>query len=233
MRHGHGYPCRMPPSDNARGVQPGPLTVQAEIQQVGGASLKVLPAFSTNGFSGKSRRPREMPLRAKDDETPAPRKFTLERAEGSSLPCRHQTRHRCHPAPRGSLFLDPDRLAQSPRRRELSAVGARLSAETGLPYLQPPTGEQVAGTYRQSLTLTSGRFAHDRQRSGLPARPVAAAVGEATRPACLRLGEGWRRDRMGDGSEARHRILGENECRIVERSEHRALSPSMSDLRPC
>ena len=115
--------------------------------------------FSTNGFSGKSRRPREMPLRAKDDETPAPRKFTLERAEGSSLPCRHQTRHRCHPAPRGSLFLDPDRLAQSPRRRELSAVGARLSAETGLPYLQPATGEQVAGAYRQSLTLTSRRFA--------------------------------------------------------------------------
>ena len=50
-------------------------------------------------------------------------------------------------------------LLDTLRRRELSAVGARLSAETGLPYLQPATGEQVAGTYRQSLTLTSGRFA--------------------------------------------------------------------------
>ncbi|MHB8886157.1 MAG: relaxase/mobilization nuclease domain-containing protein [Methylovirgula sp.] len=50
-------------------------------------------------------------------------------------------------------------LLDTLRRRELSAVGARLSAETGLPYLQPTAGEHVAGTYRQSLTLTSGRFA--------------------------------------------------------------------------
>ncbi len=50
-------------------------------------------------------------------------------------------------------------LLDTLRRRELSAVGARLSAETGLPYLLPATGEQVAGTYRRSLTLTSGRFA--------------------------------------------------------------------------
>ena len=50
-------------------------------------------------------------------------------------------------------------LLDTLRRRELGAVGARLSAETGLPYLQAATGEQVAGAYRQSLTLTSGRFA--------------------------------------------------------------------------
>jgi type IV secretory pathway VirD2 relaxase len=50
-------------------------------------------------------------------------------------------------------------LLDTLRRRELGAVGARLSAETGLPYLPPATGEQVAGIYRQSLTLTSGRFA--------------------------------------------------------------------------
>ncbi len=50
-------------------------------------------------------------------------------------------------------------LLDTLRRRELSAVGTRLSAETGLPYRQTATGEQVAGTYRQSLTLTSGRFA--------------------------------------------------------------------------
>ena len=50
-------------------------------------------------------------------------------------------------------------LLDTLRRRELSAVGARMSAETGLPYLQTATGEQVAGAYRQSLTLTSGRFA--------------------------------------------------------------------------
>lgn len=50
-------------------------------------------------------------------------------------------------------------LLDTLRRRELSAVGARLSAETGLPYLLSATGEQVGGAYRQSLTLTSGRFA--------------------------------------------------------------------------
>jgi hypothetical protein len=37
--------------------------------------------------------------------------------------------------------------------------GARLSAETGLPYVPAAGGEMVAGTYRQRLTLTSGRFA--------------------------------------------------------------------------
>jgi hypothetical protein len=41
------------------------------------------------------------------------------------------------------------------RRREVDAAGARLSAETGL---MPTTGgEMVAGTYRQRLTLTSGK----------------------------------------------------------------------------
>ena len=56
------------------------------------------------------------------------------------------------------IILQRD-LLDTLRRRELSAVGARLSAETGLPYLLSGTGEQVAGTYRRSLTLTSGRFA--------------------------------------------------------------------------
>jgi type IV secretory pathway VirD2 relaxase len=45
------------------------------------------------------------------------------------------------------------------QRREVDAAGARLSAETGLPYTPAAGGEMVAGTYRQRLTLTSGRFA--------------------------------------------------------------------------
>ena len=45
------------------------------------------------------------------------------------------------------------------RRREVDAAGARLSAENGLPYAPAAGGEMVAGTYRQRLTLTSGRFA--------------------------------------------------------------------------
>jgi hypothetical protein len=45
------------------------------------------------------------------------------------------------------------------RWRELDATGAGLSAETGMPYTPSAGGEKIAGTYRQRLTLTSGRFA--------------------------------------------------------------------------
>ncbi len=45
------------------------------------------------------------------------------------------------------------------RRRELDAVGDKLSAETGLSHVKAQTGEHVAGTVRQRLTLSSGRFA--------------------------------------------------------------------------
>jgi hypothetical protein len=40
-----------------------------------------------------------------------------------------------------------------------AGAGARLSAETGRPYTPTAGRETVAGTYRQRLTLTSGRFA--------------------------------------------------------------------------
>lgn len=45
------------------------------------------------------------------------------------------------------------------RRRELDAIGAKLAGETGLPYQPKTEGANVAGTYRQRLTLASGRFA--------------------------------------------------------------------------
>jgi Protein of unknown function (DUF3363) len=50
-------------------------------------------------------------------------------------------------------------LLETLRHRELDAAGARLSAETGLPYAPAAGGENVAGTFRQRLSLTSGRFA--------------------------------------------------------------------------
>ena len=56
------------------------------------------------------------------------------------------------------IVLQRDLLATL-RRRDLDAAGARLSAEIGLPYTPAAGGEMVAGTYRQRLTLTSGRFA--------------------------------------------------------------------------
>lgn len=43
--------------------------------------------------------------------------------------------------------------------RELAAVGARVSAETGLEHLHPQAGDRVAGAVRRRLDLASGRFA--------------------------------------------------------------------------
>ncbi len=50
-------------------------------------------------------------------------------------------------------------LIDTLRRRELEAVGERIAAESGQPFNRAGSGEYVAGTYRQRLTLASGRFA--------------------------------------------------------------------------
>lgn len=56
------------------------------------------------------------------------------------------------------VVLQRDLLATL-RRRELEAVGERLSAEMGLPRHAAQAGEHVAGTFRRQLTLSSGRYA--------------------------------------------------------------------------
>lgn len=56
------------------------------------------------------------------------------------------------------IILQRD-LLNTLRRRELDDVGTRIAADTGLPHVKGASGEQVAGTYRQRLTLASGRFA--------------------------------------------------------------------------
>ncbi|ESX20598.1 type VI secretion protein [Mesorhizobium sp. LSJC255A00] len=50
-------------------------------------------------------------------------------------------------------------LIDTLRRRELEALGEKLSAETGQPFNRVRSGEFVAGSYRQRFTLASGRFA--------------------------------------------------------------------------
>ncbi|SDR45014.1 Type IV secretory pathway, VirD2 components (relaxase) [Rhizobiales bacterium GAS113] len=50
-------------------------------------------------------------------------------------------------------------LLDTLRRRELGEAGARLATQNGLPYSEAAAGEYVAGTYRQRVNLTSGRFA--------------------------------------------------------------------------
>jgi type IV secretory pathway VirD2 relaxase len=56
------------------------------------------------------------------------------------------------------IILQRD-LLNTLRRRELDEIGAKLSTDAGLPYVKAASGEHVAGTYRQRLTLSSGRFA--------------------------------------------------------------------------
>ncbi len=56
------------------------------------------------------------------------------------------------------IILQRD-LLNTLRRRELDAVGEKLSDETGRPHVRAAVGEHVGGIYRQRLTLSSGRFA--------------------------------------------------------------------------
>lgn len=61
------------------------------------------------------------------------------------------------------------------RRRELTRVGAQLSSELGLPYVETQSGGRIEGTYRRRLDLASGRFAlidKGREFTLVPWRPV-------------------------------------------------------------
>ncbi len=50
-------------------------------------------------------------------------------------------------------------LIDTLRQSELNAAAKSLAAETGLPHMPSGQGDYVAGTYRQRVTLASGRFA--------------------------------------------------------------------------
>jgi type IV secretory pathway VirD2 relaxase len=50
-------------------------------------------------------------------------------------------------------------LLETLRKRDLSAAATPLSAESGLVYRPSAEGENIAGIYRQRVTLSSGRFA--------------------------------------------------------------------------
>lgn len=59
----------------------------------------------------------------------------------------------------GQRIITQRDLLNTLRRRELDTAAGKLADETGLPYVKSATGEHVTGTYRQRLTLSSGRFA--------------------------------------------------------------------------
>lgn len=62
-------------------------------------------------------------------------------------------------ARQGRRVIFTRNLIDTLRRREVDAVADKLAKETGRPFKPAGNGEYVAGTYRQRLTLASGRFA--------------------------------------------------------------------------
>lgn len=62
-------------------------------------------------------------------------------------------------ARRGARLVFARNLLATLRQRELSAAAGALAAETGLTYRPALAGATVAGVYRRSIPLASGRFA--------------------------------------------------------------------------
>ena len=58
----------------------------------------------------------------------------------------------------GSRVIFSRDLLATLRNRELTSAADQISAETGLKYRSAAEGDLVAGTYRQRLSLASGRF---------------------------------------------------------------------------
>ena len=75
-------------------------------------------------------------------------------------------------------------------RRELDAVAARLSVETGLPHMKPAAGEHVAGVYRQ------GRRQHRMELQSETGVGIVVYACEAPGEPDLRITEGA--DRRSD-----------------------------------
>ena len=62
----------------------------------------------------------------------------------------------------GERIVFARNLLDTLRRRELDAIGEKLSAETGTPFQKAASGEYVAGAYRQRLMLVLRPLRHDR-----------------------------------------------------------------------
>ena len=96
-------------------------------------------------------------------------------------------------------------LLSTLRQRDLDDAVAKLSTETGLAHHPSTDGEHVAGTYRQRVTLASGRFAMIDDGLGfqlVPGRPCARTE---ARPARVGYGDAGRCRRLECG---RNRGLG-------------------------
>ena len=59
----------------------------------------------------------------------------------------------------GGRVVFARRLLNTLRRRELDSLAEKLATETGISFERAASGEYIAGSYRQSFALASGRFA--------------------------------------------------------------------------
>ncbi|TIU71317.1 MAG: DUF3363 domain-containing protein, partial [Mesorhizobium sp.] len=78
----------------------------------------------------------------------------------------------------GQRVIFARNLIDTLRDREVNAIGSRLAAETGLPYVKGSEGDQVAGIYRQRLSLASGRFAMIDEGLGFSLVPWSPSLGK-------------------------------------------------------
>ena len=95
----------------------------------------------------------------------------------------------------GSRIIPQRDLLATLHSRDLDAAAGRPPAETGLPCMPSAVGEMVTGTYRQRLTLTSGRFAM-----------VDTSLGFALVPWTLALDRYLGRHVSGVAKGGRHRV---------------------------
>jgi len=75
----------------------------------------------------------------------------------------------------GTDILFRKNLLDVLRQRELQRVGARLSSELGVPFVQPLAGERIEGIYRRPVELAGGRYAlieKSREFTLVPWKPV-------------------------------------------------------------
>jgi hypothetical protein len=66
-------------------------------------------------------------------------------------------------------------MIEALQRRELLRVGAQLSGELGLRFVETDPGAEIAGVYRRQVDALSGRFAlieKSREFTLVPWRPV-------------------------------------------------------------
>lgn len=76
---------------------------------------------------------------------------------------------------RGKQILFVRDLLDTLRRRELASVASSLEDELGVPYREAKAGDKIAGLYRRSLLLASGRHAlieNAKEFTLVPWRPV-------------------------------------------------------------